>query len=728
MIESINIAKVATYGEPQAMDRLGLLNFVFGTNGAGKTTISRVLANPAAAAHKACHVGWRDGAPLKTLVYNRDFVDANFSADARLKGIFTLGEQDIANEAAIEAKKAEVARWSDAIAQFARTLDGSGDEPGKLKRLAAVEDELRDRCWDQKRKHDAAFSQAFVGVRGDAVKFKEKVLLQAQTNAAELKPLGDLTKRAETVFGPAPEIQRQIPSLGAEGIVAWEADPILAKKIVGKEDVDIAELIHRLGHSDWVKEGQALYGRSAPDCPFCQQKAPGGFEKSLADYFDETFERDVKALGDLQTGYDRDAQALIARLRAIADMGSEALSKEEFGAKRAAIEATLLSNGLILARKRKEPSAPQALEPLGEAVAAMEILIGAANEAISRRNEIASNIGKEKVELTAQVWRHLLDVELKADLERHGEDKRKLEAAITSLRGQSEGAGKSLRAAQAELRALEKAATSVQPTVDAVNALLKSFGFKTFALAKAGEEPFYKLVRHDGRDAQGSLSEGEKSFVTFLYFYHLVKGSDSESGMSSDRVVVFDDPVSSLDSEVLFIVSSLIRSLFDDARGGRGAVKQVFVMTHNVYFHKEVSYLGNQERKGDKKGGPQSGSRAGAQLLGGPQGGRRPALGAPRRQPGEDVLRSLVGGGQQEGKVVADHPKLHATDFGALLQDSRRPRFRTPLRQVRGQGKGGVPVPAVMGQRRVPLFARRCGFRRRRRRAGRAVGDLRKDL
>jgi wobble nucleotide-excising tRNase len=54
--------------------------------------------------------------------------------------------------------------------------------------------------------------------------------------------------------------------------------------------------------------------------------------------------------------------------------------------------------------------------------------------------------------------------------------------------------------------------------------------------------------------------------------------------------VVFDDPVSSLDSDILFIVSSLIKALFDEVRQGTAHIKQVFVLTHNVYFHKEVTF------------------------------------------------------------------------------------------------------------------------------------------
>jgi len=48
--------------------------------------------------------------------------------------------------------------------------------------------------------------------------------------------------------------------------------------------------------------------------------------------------------------------------------------------------------------------------------------------------------------------------------------------------------------------------------------------------------------------------------------------------------------VSSLDSDILFIVGSLIKGLFDEVRSGGGHIKQVFVLTHNVYFHKEVTF------------------------------------------------------------------------------------------------------------------------------------------
>ncbi|MBR8644248.1 AAA family ATPase [[Brevibacterium] frigoritolerans] len=37
--------------------------------------------------------------------------------------------------------------------------------------------------------------------------------------------------------------------------------------------------------------------------------------------------------------------------------------------------------------------------------------------------------------------------------------------------------------------------------------------------------------------------------MTFLYFYQLLKGSNSKEDINTEKVVVIDDPISSLDSK-----------------------------------------------------------------------------------------------------------------------------------------------------------------------------------
>jgi hypothetical protein len=87
------------------------------------------------------------------------------------------------------------------------------------------------------------------------------------------------------------------------------------------------------------------------------------------------------------------------------------------------------------------------------------------------------------------------------------------------------------------IQQLEKTVTSIQPTVNEINRLLRGFGFRSFYL-EAMEGNLYRLCRPDGSDAQDTLSEGERNFITFLYFFHLLKGSTSEAGLNEDRVTV----------------------------------------------------------------------------------------------------------------------------------------------------------------------------------------------
>jgi hypothetical protein len=94
MIERISISGVASYGSTtQALEGLSQFNYIYGPNGAGKTTISKVLADEAK--YPSCSVGWANGSKHKAIVYNRDFVDKNFTQAKDLRGIFTLGEGHI---------------------------------------------------------------------------------------------------------------------------------------------------------------------------------------------------------------------------------------------------------------------------------------------------------------------------------------------------------------------------------------------------------------------------------------------------------------------------------------------------------------------------------------------------------------------------------------------------------------------------------------------------------
>ena len=86
-------------------------------------------------------------------------------------------------------------------------------------------------------------------------------------------------------------------------------------------------------------------------------------------------------------------------------------------------------------------------------------------------------------------------------------------------------------------------------------------------------------------------------FITFLYFYQLIFGSNDQSKVNTPRVIVIDDPISSLDSNILFIVSNLINQLKQRIRNKDSVIKQLIILTHNVYFHKEITFNKRRDRK-----------------------------------------------------------------------------------------------------------------------------------
>ena len=596
MIESMTIFGAATFGPvPEVLNGLSQFNYLFGSNGTGKTTVSRVIADENS--FPTCKVNWKAGTKLQAMVYNHDFVERNFTQSTELKGVFTLGEKQVDTLTKIATAKAELDKLTTKIAGLNESLQGADGTAGKKGELATLEAGLKDKCWAQKQRHDAKLQGAFEGYRGSSEKFKTKVVQELEGNTASLLTLAELEKKSESIFGQTPTTEQTVPSAETAKLISHESDPILQKRVIGKDDVDIAAMIQKLGNSDWVREGRAFYDENGRICPFCQQSTTEAFAQSLNEYFDETFVTDSRAIDDLATNYSTEAARLQQQIASIIASPSRFLDVEKLKAEKELLDSKVTINVQRLAGKKKEASQVVELQSLGNVAAAIKGLIESANVLVASHNKMVANLAQESSTLTSQVWKYVLE-ELKVDLAAYKTTRDGLDKAITAMNEQIAAATTDETKKDGEIRELEKQTTSVQPTIDAINALLKSFGFQGFSLAITASGNSYKLIRSDGSDAKATLSEGEKTFVTFLYFYHLLKGSISDSGMTTDRVVVFDDPVSSLDSDILFIVGSLIKGLFDEVRLGIGYIKQIFVLTHNVYFHKEITYSRKRPNNG----------------------------------------------------------------------------------------------------------------------------------
>lgn len=596
MIEEIKIAKVATYGvAPQILHDLRPVNFLFGTNGSGKTTISRIIADPAA--HPTCAVIWHGGRVLDTLVYNQDFVAHNFSQ--QLRGIFTLGEVAAEKLTEIETIRAKGEEIEKQISTLKDTLGDPTDTSGKHGELRVLRENFEAECWKIKTAYDGNFQTAFSGVRNSRARFCDKILEEAVENQAAVHPVDELKARAHTVFAEGVGKLPTLSNVNSLDVLALEQSPVLAKKVVGKEDIDIAGLIRRLGNSDWVREGLNYADGAGSPCPFCQKALDAKLLEKLNAVFDEAYLADIGEIARIEETYGTLSDLLLNGVDAALTSGSSHIDVEVLRPMVERLRSLVALNQRHIERKRKEPSLPITLEPLCEAIKEITALIEKANTEIAKHNGLVDNLAAERRALTSEIWKCLID-EKKDTIDSYVSRKAGIDKAIAGLSNGLEAKTKEFAASRSVLAELEKGITSVQPTVTEINNTLSSFGFTSFKLATAGEKgQFYRIVRSDGSDAQETLSEGERSFITFLYFYHLIRGSITASGINIDRIIVFDDPVSSLDSDVLFIVSSLIKRILVEAVEGSGRVKQIFMLTHNIYFHKEVSF--DPKRQGTRR-------------------------------------------------------------------------------------------------------------------------------
>ncbi|EOD4150462.1 Translation-disabling ACNase RloC [Vibrio cholerae] len=598
MINSLAIANVATYGiVPQQVTPLEKFNFFFGANGAGKTTISRLIED--STRYENCVVKW-SGSPIERFVYNRDFVEKNFNPQKDLPGVFTLGEAEQAVIDSIAYKKSELDKIVEEIKAKELVLNGDDSNKGKIRELEVIDHNFTEKCWLIKDKLDELFKDAFQGVRNSKSKFKERVISENASNTADLKTKEYLIEKAKTLFGDAPESKPLIQlTLDSSKLKKLEQHEILQQRIIGKSDVDIAGVINKLNNSDWVRHGMNYLPQSEGECPFCQQRLLSGFEDQLANYFDETFTQNIETLQAIVATYSSSSQQLISHLESLVANSHADIDSNLLKAKFDTLKAIISENMQLLANKISEPASTVTLKSTHPIIDEIQSIVEKVNNSIKQHNLIVSNFKKEKELLVNQVWKFVLEKELKAELQQYTKDSSSLQKAIQGLTvGISNKKARKIDK-DAEIKALEKDTTSIQPTIDAINRLLKSFGFTSFTIGKSTKDRCYSIVRGDGSCAKETLSEGEKTFISFLYFYHLLKGNFSEIGITTDRVVVIDDPVSSLDSDILFIVSTLIKGLISDARNDSSLIKQLFILTHNTYFFKEVTF--NRKRSGQDK-------------------------------------------------------------------------------------------------------------------------------
>lgn len=589
MIKSFHIKNIATYDTNGVLvNELNKINFFYGGNGCGKTTISNYLTNTLEHKYSDCSINWENNRKLEILVYNKAFREKNFGS-SEIAGIFTLGQAPIEELEIIKLKRTELDQKQNNIDKYAKTISSLKEK------IENHRESFTNKCWLIYKKNESIFKEALKGNIGSKLSFKERILSEYQDNKnINLLDLNKLIYKSKTLLGKRPITYDLISKIPENTLVHIEKSSIWKKNIIGKSDVDIAKLISKLENNDWVNEGRKYLGENSETCPFCQQQTINkNFRLQLEDYFDKTFIEDTEHIKKLSFEYKNESINLLEKVedaKKNASVHSD-FDIENFESNYLVLKSIIEKNTSGFYSKIDKTSLCLDISSTHDIIEEINKTLTSINLKIKEHNTLASSFEISLKNFKNEVWRYLSN-EIEDEIKEYLKEELKFEKANKSIEKQIDENSKQKEKLDIEIKNLSRNMTSVQPTVDEINRLLDSYGFTNFKIVPSKAlDNHYCIQRINGENANDTLSEGEVTFITFLYFYQLAKGSLSESNITNNKILVIDDPISSLDSNILYIVSSLVKKIIYDIKKDQETyVKQLILLTHNVYFHKEVSF------------------------------------------------------------------------------------------------------------------------------------------
>lgn len=148
MITDIIMKDVATYRTSVKVGNLKRLNYFFGNNGSGKSTIAKYLQSLAMGdqenRYSSCQVANFNPTQEEILVFNREFIERNFKHSSTLKGVFSLNQKNAEIDEQIKANEEK-------ITSILKTKPDIEEKKNKLVQQSnQIKTELIEKCFNKR--------------------------------------------------------------------------------------------------------------------------------------------------------------------------------------------------------------------------------------------------------------------------------------------------------------------------------------------------------------------------------------------------------------------------------------------------------------------------------------------------------------------------------------------------------------------------------------------------
>lgn len=595
MISKIVLNGVASYKKETVLETDKKVNLLYGLNGTGKSTLSEFLYDQIGARFSQCRIeGLEENDTV--LVYNQKFVQDTFYEPDGIHGIFTLSKGNADAKKIIDATSAKVNN----LTEQKRKIEEK-EKKDAQKHLDKIE-EYKNQVWKIKKEYtggDGILEFCLNGLKGNKdTLFKHIVSLEKPEGELDYS-VDDLKKEAQQLQGEAQS--RQLLSKVLINVEDIEQSKLLSKVIVGNKNSSVASLIETLGNSDWVNEGikYVHIDDEKGVCPFCQQKTiTQNFLDQINAYFDESYNRDKSQIEQMISRYDAEIKKATDYLNAIKDDSFLEKNKAEIESLSANLISVLEHNLNTLREKAKTLSVQVSLQPINEIIESINSIIKNANNEITLYNQRIADIKGAKSKIRDSFW-YLMRKEYNSVIELYAANEKDYEQSIKNTKKELQTKTSEINTNTALIEENRKKTVNIDEAVENIKNGLIDIGITDFTIEKYSEEDaLYRLKREDSNeDVFKTLSEGEKMVISFLYFIELCKGESTAEKASNKKIVVIDDPISSLSHIYVFNIGRLIHNEFLRSEN----YEQLFILTHSLYFFYELTNTDHDKRRKTQK-------------------------------------------------------------------------------------------------------------------------------
>lgn len=613
MITEVDLSGTPCFAPQAALKDLKKVNFIFGPNGTGKTSITRILSQGPDDSRITCT---NESSNREILVLNTTYIEEAFQ-DAE-DGIFFLGTQSIANENDIENNKKKRDQLTEEIESL-KSDKGTAED-----KQSEAEQTLLSAIWSNKQLVPDQLSSCLGGYNGSRTKLRDKVkeIRQNPPPAEERLPttLDELAAQEKGLLTTTLEIAsrvRHIPQIPQEFKVLPD---LLRTPLIPATDSPLSKLISQMQNSDWVRKGKQIMDTHQDTlgdrCPFCQQRTPQDFSENLAKLWDRSYDDAVARLESYLATLKLKLEQVSYFKSEIGKHQLKDVAEYSKNAQLETIEKDLSNSIRLLLKKLDNQSqsldAPEEwdidtfnniLHQLGEQ---LNMLVDEHNTKVNNQD----NLQKEFHEKFWTIFSHYTCGKAFEDYESIVIGETGTTAQIASLEEQIKEKKQSREELIKQIKAAERSRMDIHPAIDHINRALSGIGMTSFELGASTDDfiddqqftdtkrDAYILLRKDEngekrRTSVSTLSDGERNLICFLYFfYHF---DERIVATNTKYTVVIDDPINAMDGLSSFITSGYVRHLIRSILQLRKTpehkyVDQVIILTHSTRFHIEASY------------------------------------------------------------------------------------------------------------------------------------------